>query len=151
MLFFRGGEPFANGRLIYDDGQPEAAADARIMIQVQIAGQPVRAMVDTGAPYVILDPELALDFGLQPGTALETTRMRLGYFRFTGTLHRLDIELPADEGESLSVQATVFVPRLLPGDEWRDKPNFIGLSLLDRIRYAIDPPPNSAFYFGPLT
>lgn len=150
MLFFRGGAPFATGRLNYDDGQPETAADARIMIQLQIAGQPVRAMVDTGAPYVILDPELALDLGLQPAAALETTRMRLGYFRYSGALHRLDIELPADDGQGLSVQATVFVPQLLPGDEWRDKPNFIGLSLLDRIRYAIDPPPSSAFFFGPL-
>lgn len=58
------------------------------------------------------------------------------------------IGLEAEKGESLTVDATVFVPKL-EDQEWRH-PNFIGLSgFLERIRFAIDPD-NNYFYFGAL-
>jgi len=133
MLFFENRERFATGALTYDDGQPESATDARIMIQVQIEGQPVGAMVDTGAPWVVLDPELAEALQIEASGAVEL------------------VNLLAERGESHRVEATIFVPALPPGEVWGNKPNFIGLlGLLDRIRYAIDPSTNT-FYFGPLT
>ena len=57
------------------------------------------------------------------------------------------IGLEAERGESLDIEATVFVPILPPGETWLH-PNFIGLDgFLNRIRFAIDPEEN-AFYFG---
>jgi hypothetical protein len=52
--------------------------------------------------------------------------------------------LVADNGESLSIEATVWVSR-----EWTGG-NFLGYGgLLERIRFAVDPA-NNLFYFGPL-
>jgi len=46
------------------------------------------------------------------------------------------------------VQATFFIPALLPGESW-NFPNFLGLDgFLNRIRFAVDPAEN-IFYFGP--
>jgi len=151
MLFFENGEPFATGALTYDDGQPESAANARIMIQVQIEGQAIRAMVDTGAPWVVLDPELAEDMQIEGGAPVESARLQIRGTTYDGSLHRIPVHLLAERGESQPVDATIFVPVLRQGEVWGNKPNFIGLlGLLDRIRYAIDPSTNT-FYFGPLT
>ncbi|MBI3762643.1 MAG: hypothetical protein HY260_12400 [Chloroflexi bacterium] len=69
--------------------------------------------------------------------------------RYTGTLHRLDAKIPAEHGDPLTVEATVFVPELLPDDTW-DFPNFIGLTgMLERMRFAVVPS-SQLFYFGPL-
>lgn len=52
--------------------------------------------------------------------------------------------LRADEGESLRVEATIFL-----SPDWIG-PNFIGYGgLLQRIRFAVDPESN-LFYFGPI-
>ena len=52
--------------------------------------------------------------------------------------------LVAEDGESVEIEATVFV-----SPEWREG-NFIGYSgLLERIRFAVDPDTNS-FIFGAL-
>ena len=62
----------------------------------------------------------------------------------------VDIGLLAEQGEGLTAAATVFIPRLSLGDTWGTKPNFVGLSLLNNVRYAVDPD-ESIFYFGTLT
>jgi len=151
MLFFGGGKPFAIGALPYDDGVIEAAVNPRVMIQVQIATQPIRAMVDTGAPYVVLNPELADELGLRTADLVERdVTLNIRGTNYRGSLHLIDIQLVAAEGESLTAHSTVFIPRLVPGDTWGLKPNFVGLGLLNNVRYAVDPDQNT-FYFGPLT
>ncbi len=61
---------------------------------------------------------------------------------FQGALYRLPVRIHADEGESLEVEATVFLSPDWPG------PNFVGYQgLLQRIRFAVDPETN-LFYFG---
>ncbi|MBI4000481.1 MAG: hypothetical protein HY348_01690 [Nitrospira defluvii] len=66
---------------------------------------------------------------------------RLGTRKFR--LKRIPVEILADQGESLSVEATVAV---LP--DWHHG-TFIGYAgLLERIKFAVDPSDNY-FYFGP--
>lgn len=73
-----------------------------------------------------------------PGRVVLSTRLG----RFHGTLFRGLITLVADQGESLDVEATVFLSADWPG------PNFLGYQgLLQRIRFAVDPETN-LFYFG---
>ncbi len=61
-----------------------------------------------------------------------------------GALYREMLRIPADEGEPLDVEASVFL-----SPDWRG-PNFIGYQgLLQRIRFAVDPGEN-LFYFGQL-
>lgn len=118
--------------------------DARIVIPVVIgpASEPVLAVVDTAASWCIFEGEVGASVaqGLTriPGRAILSTRLGV----LQGTLYRGQVTLPADEGESLDLDATVFVCSDWPG------PNFLGYQgLLQRIRFAVDPESNT-FYFG---
>ena len=100
------------------------------------------AIVDTGAPYCIFDTELSEALGLSFDDG-ESFKLRTAYGEVTGTIQRVMIELVAEQGDSLQIDASVFVT-----DDWRYG-NFLGYSgLLERIRFAFDPGTNS-FYFGP--
>jgi hypothetical protein len=98
--------------------------------------------MDTAAPWCIFQPEIG--FHLQrtfvPTEASVVLSTRFG--RFGGRLYRGIITLPADEGEPLDVDATVFI------SPDRQGPNFLGYEgFLQRIRFAVDPE-NNLFYFG---
>jgi len=62
-----------------------------------------------------------------------------------GRLVRAELQLIAEVGESLAINATVFVSR-----DWQG-PNFIGYGgFLERVRFAIDPGQDqNHFHFGP--
>ncbi|MBD2182745.1 hypothetical protein H6G03_17015 [Planktothrix sp. FACHB-1375] len=69
--------------------------------------------------------------------------------RLDGSIARMSITFRAQEGESLTQEATVFVPDV--EEYWGNFPSFIGLAgFLERIRFAIDPLTDT-FYFGPLS
>jgi hypothetical protein len=140
---------FVSGMARYADHYPGQYDTARIVVLIGVAGlPPLEAVVDTGAPWCILDPnvaelmdEITHDDGAQP-QALQT---RWGTVE--GRLHRVTISLLAEEGNSLEFETTVLVPALPPGATW-DRPSFIGLNnFLNRIRFAVDPNQN-VFYFG---
>jgi len=58
---------------------------------------------------------------------------------YTGRICGIPITLNAEIGQSLTVEASVFIPELAAGEHWYH-PNFLGLSgFLDRIRFAVDP------------
>lgn len=138
--------PFASGAVSYSDSYPGEEKSRRIVVLVTVAGQTsTPAVVDTGSPWCILDPEIAEQLG-----AFERTEWLRGHLirgeTWDGWLGRVEITLNADHGESIIVEATAFVPDLDAGEEWSN-PNFVGLGLLERIRFAIDPSENM-FYFG---
>jgi hypothetical protein len=99
-------------------------------------------VVDTAASWCIFEREVgisvALGLILIRGRAILSTRLGV----LQGALYRGQVTLPADEGESLDVDATIFVSPDWPG------PNFLGYQgLFQRIRFAVDPESNT-FYFG---
>ena len=60
----------------------------------------------------------------------------------------IELRLLADEGDSLTVDATAFIPDV--EEYWGDLPTFIGLTgFLERLRFAVDPSTDT-FYFGSL-
>jgi hypothetical protein len=89
----------------------------------------------------MLDVEIADALSLLDGHGEpKTISTRLG--DFDGRLERTSLQLLADEGDSLSIDATIWVSRA-----WRFG-NFLGYGgLLERIRFAVDPVGNS-FHFG---
>ncbi len=100
-------------------------------------------MLDTGAPWSVLNAEVADDLELfdRDGETV-TISSRMGTVQ--GKLVRAMTTLVAEDGDSLEVDSIVFVSRDWPAG------NFIGYSgLLERIRFAIDPHDN-AFIFGGL-
>lgn len=142
---------FASGVARYDDRYPGQEQFARIVVVIGTDTFPnIQAIVDTGAPWCILDPEIA-SLGAAAELDEDADLIRLGIRGeiYEGRLVRAQIILYAEEGDTLEVETTIFVPKLENGTSWRH-PNFIGLgNFLDRICFAVDPHPDeNAFYFG---
>jgi hypothetical protein len=142
---------FVVGVLSYQDTYPGQAETSRLVLPLILTGQiTIQAVLDTGAPWCVLDPEVA-EMVITPDLATYAPRERLLIrgTRYDGQLCRIRFNLIAEVGNSLEIDATVFVPILRSEESW-SHPNFIGLDgFLNRIRFAIDPDEN-AFYFGPI-
>lgn len=101
-------------------------------------------MVDTAAPWCILEPDLgkAAERHLESLPDIAAIDTRLG--RFTGRLYRGSATVLAEEGEALAVDTTFFLSQ-----DWNGG-NFVGYQgFLERFRFAVDPSLNR-FSFGPL-
>jgi hypothetical protein len=137
------GSPFASGASRYLDRDPGTidVAGARVHVRVAIEGIQVMALLDTGAAWSVVRPELAQELGLLDRDGAEMTlSSRLG--THSGRLVRVNTELLADHGESIELESTMFVSAEWPGG------NFLGYGgLLERVRFAIDPELNQ-FWFG---
>ena len=144
-----GENKFTQGRLTYSDHFGNDDSNARIVISI-IFGErtSISAIVDTGAPWCIISPE---EFVATDGRFIEeigATSLWVRGTLYSGILCRVPMRVP-DEGygTDVTLQATVFIPTLKPGEVWLH-PNFLGLSgFLGRLRFAVDPEEN-AFYFG---
>jgi len=108
------------------------------------------AILDTGAPYSICEREVVEALGFDPTAAIEATTITTWGGKVKGHIHRATLSLMADEGESLLLDAPVFVPDF--EDETQSfypgfPPSFLGLiGSLQSIRFAIDPS-SETFYF----
>lgn len=146
-----GVDKFAIGVLTYTD-QFGRDPNTRIVIPVTFENTILTtAILDTGAPWCVLNPEEAdvLKISQRPDCWESSKPLGLRGINYRGHLCRVPITLRAERGYGMTVEATVFVPSLGPGEEWQH-PNFIGLDgLLNRIRFAVDPEHNH-FYFGPM-
>ncbi len=144
MLVRQNGTPFTAGRSRYADrtsGSHEPAAKIFVKIEPESLGGVILAQLDTGAAWSILDTQVADALSLLNGEG-EPARISTRMGPFNGRLERTRVCIVADEGESLSVEATVWV-----SPDWPEH-SFLGYSgFLERLRFAVDPDDNS-FYFG---
>lgn len=144
-------DQFAQGAVRYSDHYLDEPQN-RIVISVQLENSKfvIPVIVDTGAPWPILNPEIADEIGIDYKSEQEwPTAMWIRGQRYEGWLCRITISLVAEEGcgSTLELEATVFIPKMISDDRWQH-PNFLGLDgLLNRIRFAVDPS-NNLFYFG---
>ena len=139
------GENFTTGCSTYVDNYPGDETN-KIRIKVQFSTlPPCHAILDTGSPFPILLKQQADELEIDLSQSLRDTVLYIRGHRVTGSLIRLPVMLIADEGDSLEIESTVFIP-----DEEITIPNFIGYDgLLQRIRFAIDPLNGvNKFYFG---
>jgi hypothetical protein len=145
-MLFLGEEIFAVGRLRFADGVPGShERSAKLHVPLSIGSVTVLAQLDTGAAWTMLGAELAGSVGLLGGQG-PVVRLSTRAGDFEGRLERVHVTLIAEEGESLDVDATVFVSA-----DWAG-PNFLGWSgFLDRVRFAVDPSERRYFYFGPIS
>lgn len=149
LLLFLNGDSFATGAVRYQY-HPATLGEStnRIFLRVEIAGYPIEAVVDTGAPYVVLAPTVARIIGLSSSSAIARERMLIRGMRLDGNVYRFNMKLLATFGDDLEVEATIFVPD--SEEYWGDFPSFIGLGgFLERVRFAVDPS-TDMFYFGSL-
>ncbi len=147
LLQFTSGTSFASGALRYDYRPINDETTNRIIIPIEtISGYKIEAVLDTGAPYVILNPRFANLAGFTPELMLFEENMLIRGIKLAGKIARLRFTLRADEGDDLDIEATVFVPD--DAERWNDFPSFLGQAgFLERIRFEIDPTENK-FYFG---
>jgi len=149
LLSFTNGEPFALGATNFRYRPVSQDITPRIILQIEIEGELVDAILDTGATYVVCSPHVARRIGIV-GNGLERITLRIRNARLHGYLHRLNLRFYATDGDPLDLEATVFVPEVDLGDAWDDLPSYIGLTgCLERMKYAVDPA-SDTFYFGPL-
>lgn len=143
----RNGALFSIGRAEFANHLPTGNADDQVRIYIRVRTPPLQeeivAQLDTGAPWLILEPEVVNAVGLAGGGGLPVSlRTREGLMH--GRLERTALILVADEGHSVEIEATVFVC-----DTW-PKGNFVGYAgVLERLRFGIDSVTNS-FFFGPV-
>jgi hypothetical protein len=99
-------------------------------------------LLDTGAHYCILNAAVADFVGDQLAESLGPFAVETALGRVWGPLYRHTITLIVEEGESLDLDAVVFVP-----PDWH-APCFLGYAgALEHARFAINPHANR-FYFG---
>ena len=145
MLVLGDGEAFTSSVASYQEEDPSLESDqASIHVQIVINGATrfaTFARLDPATPWVVLNAELTKALGL--GAQGPVKRLQTAAGLMTGTLERYPIVLAAEEGQSLEIDATLFVC-----SEWR-RGNFLGYrGFLERVRFAIDPA-SQLFYFGP--
>jgi hypothetical protein len=101
--------------------------------------------LDTAADWSVINTEIAEDLGLF-GIEGESIALSTRFGTIGGHLVPAPVTLIADGGDSLRIDATVFV-----SSDWpRKAGTFLGYSgLLERIRFAVDPQKKD-FFFGPI-
>ena len=131
----------------YYDSVPGALTlDPRIYLRLEVGNGEVEilAMVDTAAPWCVLEPSLAgaLESRLEGLPERAILSSRLG--RFSGRLYRGTTTILAERGVDLSVETTFFLSPDWPAG------NFVGYQgFLERFLFAVDPALNR-FFFGSL-
>ncbi len=150
LLQFTDSRSFTTGVCPYWDHLSQGRIGTpRIAINIEIEGLWTQAVVDTGGVYLVCDPEMSDLLDLGPGTGLGVATLNIRGSNYQGSLQRITVKIPAEEGESLDLEVTAFIPQLTPGEEWH-LPSLLGLqSCLEFLRFAVDPVEND-FHFGPL-
>ena len=141
-------ERFSTGRAPFQDHDPgeKEKKTARVYVEVAIQGieESFWALVDTGAPWSIVDREIAEAAGLLGAEGYTISISHRGGTT-SGKLVPATMILVAEEGDSLTVEATVFVPK----ESLPPPANFIGYSgFLERIRLGLDPQYNQLYFGG---
>jgi predicted aspartyl protease len=137
---------FAIGVASYSDHRPGRQEPLpRIYVPFRLDGVNTwhLALLDTGGHYCILSPELAEAMSDRLVHRLGPSELWTAQGRVQGALYRHRIELIAEEGVNLGVDATVLV-----SPAWRGSTIIGYTGVLDRMRFAVDPQRNR-FYFGP--
>ena len=147
LLQLSTGEPFATGAAAYAYvPASEREETPRITLDVLIGNLRTSAFVDTGGVYLICSPQIAAALNLDPVDGLRVPNLIFRGAQLPGVLHRIPLTILASQGETITLEATAFVPGSI--NEWSDFPCILGIYLcLDRLRFAVDPI-NEVFYFG---
>ncbi len=140
------GQDFTTGSAKFlDEGGDLLESTPKVFVRIEFpeleSWSRTFAQLDTGAAWSVLRRDVAEALGVIDGAG-ELVRMRTAAGTLQGRLERVPLTLIADEGISLTLQATFFVSR-----QWHGG-TFLGYTgLLDKLRIALDSPANQ-FYFG---
>jgi predicted aspartyl protease len=112
-----------------------------------VEGVFIRAVVDTGGVYLVIEPSIAEELELNPQNAIDTDTLTIRDRKVPGYLYRVNLQIQAEEGEDLLQEVTAFIPSMTIED-WGEIPTFLGLTgCLEFLKFAVDPAENQ-FYFA---
>ena len=138
---------FATGSARYFDAEPGRKEPLpRVYVRIRIDGSLAQflALLDTGGHFCILGPPVARLVEHQLVEGLGAGVLMTSQGRIHGELFQHRIELVADTGKTLGLEATVLV-----SPDWRG-PTVLGYSgCVERMRVTLDPQRNLV-YHGPL-
>ena len=138
-------QPYGEGACRFLDGHPDIReSHPRTYVKFRPAGieGSFLALLDTGAHYCILNTMVADLVRDELSESLGVFSVETDRGRMQGELYRHTITLIAEEGESLDIDAVVFIP---PG--WNG-PCFLGYAgAMEYARFAVNPRTNR-FQFG---
>ena len=153
LLSLANGAPFATGAAQYDYRPITAHEEMpRVIVRIAIDRFETAAFVDTGGVYLICSPEIASRLHLSSQDGLPVPRIQVRGIWLSGRVYTLPVTLVAEQGESVTIGITTFVPELRPNLTWTDEfPCVLGMyGCLERLRFAIDPG-SDTFFFGDLS
>jgi hypothetical protein len=151
MLLFSDQSSFSTGRMTCDIRPISGSYDDsnRLFIQIAIEGVLTRAVIDTGGVYLVVEPNVAQELTLDSQIRIGNTTLSIRGNKITGSLYRINMRLPAEEGEDLVQEVTAFIPDATV-ENWGELPTYMGLmSCLEFLKFAVDPAENH-FYFASL-
>lgn len=151
MLRFTDGRPFATSVAHYDYSDRYSESN-RFIVQLEVEGLKTEAVVDTGAPFTVCIPRIAVSVALNPNDARHHELILIRGVWCEGSVHRVGITLLSEQGSNLPLDVSAFFIHANPSIDFSSwPPVFLGtLNCLDAIRFAFDPQAET-FYFGPLS
>jgi len=134
---------FTTGATSYALANPKnPEATNKIWIGIEVEGLPASAVLDTGAPYLVVETELAHYLGLFEFPVEESVNLRTWRGSMEGLKIRARIEFTSTQGNSLLFEPTVFI-----SEDWCG-PTTVGYSsCLEFVNFGIDTT-NQVFHFG---
>ena len=142
-----GDQPFSIGRAPFFDNRPEGHNELSARVYINVAVEKMNEsflfLLDTGAPWSVVTREIAQEAGLLDAEGQDfSIKHHAG--TMPGKLVPATLTLVAEEGDSLEVEASIFVPE----NDFPPPGNFIGYQgFLERIKLGLDPQ-NNDVYFG---
>jgi len=150
LLNFEDDSPFATGVATYNPTPIPGGDDTqRIRVYIEVDEEMEEAILDTGGQYFWCTQDMVKRVAFGETLGEKTIKLKGEYVH--GTLARISIFLLADEGESLPVEVTAFLPDLNPefGPAFLPFPYLGFHNCMERVRFAVDPSQNQdRFYFG---
>ncbi len=130
--------------------------ESRVVIPISLMeyDEIIWAIVDTGATYSIIAPNLAQDLGMHPETCQYETTLMTKWGRIKGQLCRIPVridtlKIEGQETTGIEFEPNFFIPDF--SEPWEDDLHFIGVhNFLFNIRVAIDPEDNLFYFGGPI-
>src|SRR5258706_13505107 len=80
----------------------------KLFVEIEVNGDRVRALVDTGGAYLVLDPDMAFATGANLGSSMGEVSLLVRGQSYKGFLYRLPVRFYAMEGDELQVDMTAF-------------------------------------------
>jgi len=103
----------------------------------------VDALLDTAAEWCVISTRAAEMAGYPIDTRCRQSLMSTRFGTLQGTIERIPLTIPADEGEHLTLEATWFV-----SPDWAGPVVLGWRGLLERIRFAVDPDAQKFYFAG---